>query len=53
MPALEGGLRAWFERYNTWRPHQGLGNRTPHQAHEEDGKKAVAKPTLTQHKEAA
>ena len=35
LPALEAGLRQWFERYNRWRPHQSLGNRTPHQAHEE------------------
>jgi len=26
---LEEGLRRWLERYNTWRPHQHLGNRTP------------------------
>ena len=36
LPALEAGLRRWFEQYNTWRPHQNLGNRTPHQAHEQD-----------------
>jgi putative transposase len=35
LPALEAGLRQWFERYNTWRPHQALGNRTPQQVHEE------------------
>jgi putative transposase len=23
------GLEKWFERYNTWRPHQALGNQTP------------------------
>ena len=34
IASLESGLRRWFERYNTWRPHQALGNRTPHQAHE-------------------
>jgi putative transposase len=34
VAALEAGLREWFERYNTWRPHQALGNRTPHQVHE-------------------
>jgi putative transposase len=26
---LEEGVRQWFERYNTWRPHQALGNQTP------------------------
>lgn len=29
LPALETGLDRWFERYNTWRPHQALGNLTP------------------------
>ena len=37
LPALEMGLRRWFQQYNTWRPHQALGNRTPHQVHQEDG----------------
>ncbi len=23
------GLEKWFERYNTWRPHETLGNQTP------------------------
>ena len=40
---LEEGLRNWFERYNTWRPHQSLGNRTPQQAHE-DGVAAKPQP---------
>jgi putative transposase len=38
LPALEAGLREWFKRYNTWRPHQALGNRTPHQFHDEEGR---------------
>jgi len=29
LPALGAGLDRWFERYNTWRPHQALGNLTP------------------------
>ena len=33
MYALREGLGEWFERYNTWRPHQALGNRTPSQVH--------------------
>ena len=33
LPALEAGLEAWFERYNAWRPHEALGNRTPSEAH--------------------
>jgi putative transposase len=35
LPALEAGLRQWFERYNTWRPHQALDNRTPNQVHQD------------------
>lgn len=31
---LEAGVRQWIERYNTWRPHQGLGNQTPAQVYE-------------------
>jgi len=27
--ALEEGIGHWFERYNTWRPHQSLGKRLP------------------------
>ena len=27
---LRVGLEDWFMRYNTWRPHETLGNRTPH-----------------------
>ncbi len=38
LPELEEGLKAWFVRYNTWRPHQALGNQTPQQVHELKGK---------------
>ena len=31
---LRQGLARWFERYNTWRPHQALGNQTPQQVHQ-------------------
>jgi len=27
-------LKEWFERYNDWRPHQALENRTPSAVHE-------------------
>ena len=30
VPALWAGLVKWFDRYNTWRPHETLGNLTPH-----------------------
>ena len=33
---LEHGLKRWFERYNTWRPHQTMGNRTPDEAYQTD-----------------
>ena len=29
IPALLTGLKRWFARYNSWRPHQALGNLTP------------------------
>lgn len=29
VTALCDGLKKWFERYNTWRPHQALGYLTP------------------------
>jgi len=31
---LEEGLGQWFKRYNTWRPHQNLGNKTPADVYE-------------------
>ena len=35
---LRQGLREWFTRYNAWRTHQALGNRTPEKAYREDRK---------------
>ena len=29
LPALHAGLKRWFNRYNSWRPHAALGNLTP------------------------
>lgn len=29
LPTLEIGLQRWFKCYNTWRPHEALGNLTP------------------------
>ncbi len=29
IPALQMGLRDWFQRYNHWRPHSHHGNLTP------------------------
>ena len=31
--ALEQGVARWMEQYNTWRPHQALGNSTPEQVY--------------------
>jgi putative transposase len=39
LPVLGTGLSEWFNRYNTWRPHEALGNQTPHQVHESRSKK--------------
>jgi putative transposase len=29
VDALEEGIESWMTRYNTWRPHEALGNLTP------------------------
>lgn len=53
LPELEVGLHRWFERYNTWRPHQALGNRTPQQAHGQGpGLPVHTNPTQPQNKAA-
>jgi putative transposase len=44
--ALEIGVRQWFERYNVWRPHQHLGNKTPAQVHQTDRKPATPETEL-------
>jgi len=42
------GLEKWFDRYNTWRPHEALGNSTPEMVYartkEEAKKKTTNKP---------
>jgi len=38
---LEAGLRKWIGRYNTWRPHQALGNKTPAHVYETNRKPAT------------
>jgi putative transposase len=38
---LEEGLRQWFERYNTWRPHEALGNQTPARFYETNRKQPI------------
>ena len=37
---LESGVTRWLSRYNTWRPHQALGNLTPQEVY-----RPRAKPT--------
>jgi putative transposase len=39
LPELRAGLEEWFCRYNRWRPHQALGNRTPEEVYRVDGAK--------------
>ena len=29
LGAMRGGLERWFDQYNSWRPHEALGNLTP------------------------
>jgi putative transposase len=38
---LEVGVEEWMERYNTWRPHQSLGNKTPALVYARDRKPEV------------
>lgn len=42
LPSLIAGLQRWFERYNTWRPHEALGNLTPDRVYETGGASAGA-----------
>ena len=42
LAELEVGIRQWMERYNTWRPHQTLGNKTPSQVYETERKPVEA-----------
>jgi putative transposase len=48
---LEIGLRRWIERYNNWRPHQALSNRTPAQVYATERKSDA--PATTEMKKAA
>jgi len=41
---LETGIREWIKRYNTWRPHQALGNKTPAQIYATKRKPSVSVP---------
>jgi len=50
LAELEVGIRQWMERYNTWRPHQNLGNKTPAQVYETNRRPATP---ATELKEAA
>ena len=53
LPELEAGLRRWFKQYNTWRPHQALGNRTPQQAHEQTPVAPESEPHIEEQSKAA
>ena len=43
---LEAGIKQWFERYNTRRPHQALGNQTPALIYETNRKPATPRPEM-------
>jgi putative transposase len=43
---LERGLARWFERYNTWRPHEALGYQTPEQAYKGIAKLPATAPRM-------
>lgn len=51
LPELEAGLKNWFQRYNDWRPHQNLGNKTPSFVHETESE--IIRVTMTTLKKAA
>lgn len=53
IPALERGLRDWFERYNDWRPHAALGNQTPREVYQQRSKATPGEITMGVDKEAA
>ena len=38
---LEAGIGKCIQRYNTWRPHQALGNKTPPIVYETNRKPAI------------
>ena len=46
--ALCAGLEKWFERYNTWRPHQSLDNQTPATVYRKSEQNGACRNTLTQ-----
>ena len=48
LAELEVGIRQWMDRYNTWRPHQNLGNKTPAQVYETNRKPATPATELKQ-----
>ena len=51
IPELINGLSRWFDRYNSWRPHQALGNLTPDKVYHESPR--PQKGVLDQQDEAA
>ncbi|MCK5806558.1 MAG: IS3 family transposase [Lentisphaeria bacterium] len=51
LPALQNGLELWFERYNTWRPHETFENLTPHDIYQSSPR--LAEPSLEGRSEVA
>jgi len=51
VAALETGVSRWMKQYNTWRPHQELGNSTPDEAYRP--KKSIIKAIVQEVRMAA
>jgi putative transposase len=45
IAALERGLGNWMARYNDWRPHAALGNRTPSEVYRDRHATSGSQPT--------
>jgi len=46
VAALEIGVERWMKRYNTWRPHEALGNKTPTQMYRPEPVSIALNPKL-------
>jgi len=46
LPDLQEGLTTWIHRYNTWRPHQALDNKTPQEVYQEGISLNLEAPSL-------
>ena len=53
VSGLEAALDLWFERYNTWRPHQALDNQTPEHIYRNSPRMALSSEIAEELKKAA